>query len=191
MVCVLWELRGPNNISRKPPFIRLAREIWIDQSGFNRRPGKTSLSWRQFKLVGKALMSGNVFLIGDGISFSRKGICNAKNQVVKSEKYKTYFLPPSCRLGDKNRSLACGIKSTIMDKSLGTNLHLWRFFTRAKQIHLHLFIPSPCAPSYNAGHVYTLFLQSFYIVLGEGGEATHFKTDNSAFWKLHFKNTEN
>ena len=30
-----------------------------------------------------------------------------------------------------------------MDKSLGTNLHLWRFFTRAKQIHLHLFIPSP------------------------------------------------
>ena len=23
--------------------------------------------------------------------------------------------------------------ATIMDKSLGTNLHLWRFFTRAKQ----------------------------------------------------------
>ena len=89
-------------------------------------------------------------------------------QVVKSEKYKTYFLPPSCRLGDKNRSLACGIKSTIMDKSLGTNLHLWRFFTRAKQIHLHLFIPSPSAPSYNVEHVYTLFLQSFDIVLGEG-----------------------
>ena len=31
---------------------------------------------------------------------------------------------------------------TIMDKSLGTNLHLWCFFTRAKQIHLHLFSPS-------------------------------------------------
>ena len=26
---------------------------------------------------------------------------------------------------------------------------------------------------------------------GRGEEATHFKTDNSAFWKLHFKNTEN
>ena len=71
--------------------------------------------------------------------------------------------------------------TTIMDKSLGTNLHLWRVFTRAKQIHLHLFIPSPSAPSYNVGHVYTLFLQSFNIVLGEEGEATHFKTDNSAF----------
>ena len=56
--------------------------------------------------------------------------------------------------------------STIMDKSLGTNLHLWCFFTRAKQIHLHLFNPSP---SYNVGHVYTLFLQSFNIVLGGGG----------------------
>ena len=32
---------------------------------------------------------------------------------------------------------------TIMDKSLWTNLHLWRFFTRAKQIHLHLFSPPP------------------------------------------------
>ena len=66
-------------------------------------------------------------------------------------------------------------ESTIMDKSLGTNLHLWGFFTRAKQIHLHLFSPSP-PPSYNVGHVYTLFLQSFNIVLGVegGGEAKHF-----------------
>ena len=35
---------------------------------------------------------------------------------------------------------------TIMDKSLGTNIHLWCFFTRAKQIHLHLFNPSPSPP---------------------------------------------
>ena len=58
--------------------------------------------------------------------------------------------------------------TTIMDKSLGTNLHLRRFFTRAKQIHLHLFSPSP-PPPYNVVHVYTLFLQSVNIVLGVGG----------------------
>ena len=56
-----------------------------------------------------------------------------------------------------------------MDKSLGTNFHLWCFFTRAKQIHLHLFSPFP-SPSYNVGHMYTLFLQSFNIVLGGGGK---------------------
>ena len=50
--------------------------------------------------------------------------------------------------------------------------------------------PSPPHPpsSYNVGHVYTLFLQSFNIVLGGGGggggEATHFKTEHSAFLKL-------
>ena len=55
-----------------------------------------------------------------------------------------------------------------MDKSLGTNCHLWLFFTRAKQIHLHLFNPSPPPPPYNVEHVYTLFLQSFNIVLGGG-----------------------
>ena len=38
-------------------------------------------------------------------------------------------------------------ESTIMDKSLGTNLHLWRFFTRAKQIHLHLFSRPPPPPT--------------------------------------------
>ena len=65
------------------------------------------------------------------------------------------------------------ILPTIMDKSLGTNLHLWRFYTRAKQIHLRLFISSPSPPFYNVGHVYKLFLQSFNIVLGEGGRRQH------------------
>ena len=63
---------------------------------------------------------------------------------------------------------------TIMDKSLVTNLHLWRFFTCAKQTITREFIytcsvppssPPPPTP-YNVGHVYTLFLQSFNIVLG-------------------------
>ena len=55
------------------------------------------------------------------------------------------------------------------------------------RIHLYLFSP-PSPPPYNVGNVYTLFLQSFNIVLGGGGggEATHFETDNSAFFKIPF-----
>ena len=65
-------------------------------------------------------------------------------------------------------------------------------FTRAKQIYLHLFSPSPPPPPpYNVEHMYMLSLQSFNIVLGGGGGATHFKTDNNAFYKFRFKNTEN
>ena len=37
-------------------------------------------------------------------------------------------------------------KTTIMDKSLGTNLHLWRFFTRAKQTVRREFIYTCSAP---------------------------------------------
>ena len=80
-----------------------------------------------------------------------------------------------------------------MDKSLGTKLHLWRFFKRAKQTVTLEFIytwsaPPPQPPTYNVGHVYTLFLQSFNIVLGGGGggKVTQFKTDNSAFFKTPF-----
>ena len=89
-----------------------------------------------------------------------------------------------------------------MDKSLGTNLHLSRFFKRAKQTVTREFIytwsvhpppaPPPPLPSYNVGHMYTLFLQSFNIVWGvEGGKATQFRTVNSAFLKLRYENTEN
>ena len=64
-----------------------------------------------------------------------------------------------------------------MDKSLGTNLHLWRFFSR----YTSSAPPPTPPPPYNVGHVYMLFLQSFNIVLrGEGWEATHFETGNSA-----------
>ena len=57
-----------------------------------------------------------------------------------------------------------------MDKSLGTNLHLWRFFKRAKQTVTREFIytwsaPPSQLPTYNVGH--------------------------SAFLKLRFENTEN
>ena len=75
-----------------------------------------------------------------------------------------------------------------MDKSLGTNLQLWRFFTRAKQTLTREFVYTCSASPYNVGHVGALFLQSFNIVLGMGGggEVTHFKTDNSTFFKTPF-----
>ena len=38
------------------------------------------------------------------------------------------------------------MQSTIMDKSLGANLHLWRFFTRAKQTVRREFIYTCSAP---------------------------------------------
>ena len=63
-----------------------------------------------------------------------------------------------------------------MDKSLGTNLLLRRFFKRAKQTVMREFIytwsaPPPQPPTYNVGRVYALFLQSVNIVWGwvEGG----------------------
>ena len=78
---------------------------------------------------------------------------------------------------------------TIMDKSLGTNLHLWRFFTRAKQNHLHLFSPSPSPPPppamLDTCTRYFSRVSTLYCGGGGGeGEATHFKTEHSAFLKL-------
>ena len=67
--------------------------------------------------------------------------------------------------------------ATIIDKSLGTNLHLWRFFTR---IHLHLFSPSFNSPSYNVGRMYTLFLQSL---------KQRMLKSRASFWKIRFKKT--
>ena len=73
-----------------------------------------------------------------------------------------------------------------MDKSLGTNLHLWRFFTRAKQIHLHLFSPSPSLPPTMLDTCTRYFSRVSTLYWGLGEEATHFKTDNSAFFKIPF-----
>ena len=43
---------------------------------------------------------------------------------------------------------------TIMDKSLGTNLHLWRFFKRAKtNSHMRIPLHLVSRPTYNVGHV--------------------------------------
>ena len=56
-------------------------------------------------------------------------------------------------------------------------------------IHLHLVSPSPL----QCWFVHTLFLQRFIIVWGGGGEGKvmQFRTDNSAFLKLPFENTQN
>ena len=67
------------------------------------------------------------------------------------------------------------LRSTIMDKSLRTNLHFWRFFTRAKQtvrrefIYTCSAIPSPPLPPYNVGQVYTLYFSNFSTLYGGHG----------------------
>ena len=78
-----------------------------------------------------------------------------------------------------------------MDKSLGTNCNLWPFFTRAKQIHVHLFSPSPLSHPTMLDTCTRYFSRVSTLYWGVEGGATHFKTDNSAFLKLRFKNTEN
>ena len=82
-----------------------------------------------------------------------------------------------------------------MDKSLGTNLHLWRFFTRAKRtarrIHLRMFSPSP-PPSTMLDTCTRYFSRGSTLYGGGGrGKAMHFETENNAFLKLRFKHTEN
>ena len=82
-----------------------------------------------------------------------------------------------------------------MDKSLGTNLHLWRFFTRAKRAPRREFIyicsaPAP-SPSTMLDTCTCYFSRGSTLYGGGGGEATHFETENSAFLRLRFKHTEN
>ena len=82
-----------------------------------------------------------------------------------------------------------------MDKSLGTNLHLRRFFKRAKQTVTREFIYTWSAPPPPSA----LLLQCWtrvHVISPEcqhciRGGATQFKTDNSAFLKLRVENTEN
>ena len=82
-----------------------------------------------------------------------------------------------------------------MDKSLGTNLYLWGFFQTRKtnsqaRIHLPLASPSPPArppPTYNVGHMYTLFFQSFNIVGGGGVKQCNLKRVTVLFLKSVLK----
>ena len=71
-----------------------------------------------------------------------------------------------------------------MDKSLGTNLHLWHFYTRAKQTVTHEFIytclaPLPPTMLETCTNISPEFQHCFW---GEGGKATHFEKDNSVFF---------
>ena len=84
-----------------------------------------------------------------------------------------------------------------MVKSLGTNLHLWSFFTRAKQTATRKFIyvclaPSPPRPTMlDTCTRYFSQGSTLYGGGGVGGKTTHFETENSAFLNIRFKHTEN
>ena len=70
-----------------------------------------------------------------------------------------------------------------MDKSLGTNLHLWRFFTRAKQSRANSSklvqpLPSPLQWWTRVHDISPEFQHQIIFVWGGG---THFETDDSAF----------
>ena len=69
-----------------------------------------------------------------------------------------------------------------MDKSLGTKLHLWRFFTRAKQTVTCEFNCTCLDPPTSA---YFSRVSTLYWV-GEGAE-TNFEKNNSAFLNSVFK----
>ena len=78
---------------------------------------------------------------------------------------------------------------TIMDKILGTNLHLWHFFS-----HYTCSAPHPTAPPTPVQcrtRVHAISPEFQHCMGGGRGEATHFEMDNGAFLKLHFKSTEN
>ena len=63
-----------------------------------------------------------------------------------------------------------------MDKSLGTNLHLWRFFTRAKRTARREFIyvcsaPPPPPPLQCWTRVHAIFLEVQHCMGGGEGES--------------------
>ena len=86
-----------------------------------------------------------------------------------------------------------------MDKSLGTNLHLWRFSHVPNEqpgANSSSYVqPLPLPPLQRWTRVHAIFLEVQHCLAGgggsKGGKATHFETENSAFLKLRFKHTEN
>ena len=109
-------------------------------------------------------------------------INTGKNNTVEEENegnmrfkfaFQWYGQPRNLAIFFKTRACCRTLRteSTIMDKSLGTNLHLWGFFTRAKQIHLHLFSPSPPPTMLDACSRYFPRVSTLYWGLGGGSNA--------------------
>ena len=81
----------------------------------------------------------------------------------------------------------------MVDKSLGTNLHLWLFSHVPNEQpganSSTYFQPLPTLPPLQCWTRAHTRDSTFYG--GKGGKATHFETENSSFLKLRFKHTEN
>ena len=132
--------------------------------------------------------SGNEFItcfISCSSSFSIQTYGSLRK---KSKTKKQIFFLRDCfylKVKSQNGGLPAG-QLQSWTKVLG-QIYIFGAFSHSpnKLIYTCSAVPLPPPPSYNVGHVYTLFLQSFNIVLVEGtggGEATHFKTGNSGFF---------
>ena len=115
--------------------------------------------------------------------------CSAKKKNKKTEsKHSTlkHINSFGARVVQTNVSFPAN-KLTIMDKSLETNLHLWRFCTPQTRIQLHLFgLSDSLHSSYNTEKLNLKFLLSFNINMinivsgGDERTATRFKKESSA-----------
>ena len=92
----------------------------------------------------------------------------------------------SCRF-QCSRLHSCHLQSWT--KVLG-QIYICGAFSHVLNKFIYTCSAPPPPPSYNVGHVYTLFLQSFNTVLGDGGRKQRIlKRIRVLFLKFRFKNT--